>query len=50
MTKSTRARYTLEFKEEAIRLITSGERVAPRILACRSRRCITGLRQRTTAD
>ena len=28
MTKSTRARYTLEFKEEAVRLVTSGERVA----------------------
>jgi transposase-like protein len=42
MTKSTRARYTLEFKEEAIRLVTNGERVAPRILACRSRRSITG--------
>jgi transposase-like protein len=50
MTKSTRARYTLEFKEEAVRLVTSGERVAPRILACRSRRCITGLRQRAAAD
>ena len=44
MTKSTRARYTLEFKEEAVRLVTGGERVAPGILACRSRRCITGLR------
>jgi transposase-like protein len=29
MTKSTRARYTLEFKEEAVRLVTGGERVAP---------------------
>src|SRR5688500_15626499 len=28
MTKSTKARYTLEFKEEAVRLVTSGERVA----------------------
>jgi transposase len=28
MTKSTRARYTLEFKEEAVRLVTRGERVA----------------------
>ena len=28
MTKSTRARYTLEFKEEAVRLVTGGERVA----------------------
>jgi transposase len=28
MMKSTRARYTLEFKEEAIRLVTGGERVA----------------------
>jgi len=27
MTKSTRARYTLEFKEEAVRLVTGGERV-----------------------
>ncbi len=26
MTKSTRARYTLEFKDEAVRLVTSGER------------------------
>jgi hypothetical protein len=43
MTKSTRARYTLEFKEEAVRSVTGGERVAPGILACRSRRCITGL-------
>jgi len=25
MTKSTRARYTLEFKEEAVRLVTSGD-------------------------
>jgi hypothetical protein len=50
MTKSTRARYTLEFKEEAVRLVTGGERVAPGILACRSRRCITGLRRRAMAD
>jgi transposase len=28
MTKSTRARYTLEFKEEAVRLVTGGERMA----------------------
>jgi transposase len=28
MTKSTRARYTLEFKEQAVRLVTGGERVA----------------------
>jgi hypothetical protein len=28
MTNSTRARYTLEFKEEAVRLVTGGERVA----------------------
>ena len=28
MTKSTRARYTLEFKEEAVRLVAGGERVA----------------------
>src|SRR3954468_7874161 len=28
MTKSTRARYTLEFKEEAVRLVNSDERVA----------------------
>src|SRR5919107_497143 len=28
MTKSARARYTLEFKEEAVRLVTGGERVA----------------------
>jgi transposase-like protein len=28
MTKATRARYTLEFKEEAVRLVTGGERVA----------------------
>ena len=28
MTKSTRARYTLEFKAEAVRLVTGGERVA----------------------
>src|SRR3954451_20083875 len=45
MTNSTRARYTLEFKEEAVRLVTGSERVAPGILACRSRRCITGRRQ-----
>jgi transposase len=25
MTKSTRARYTLEFKEEAVRLVTGGD-------------------------
>lgn len=28
MAKSTRARYTLEFKEEAVRLVTSGKRAA----------------------
>lgn len=28
MTKSTRARYTLEFKEEAVRLVAGGKRVA----------------------
>jgi transposase len=28
MMKATRARYTLEFKEEAVRLVTSGERAA----------------------
>ena len=28
MTKTTRARYTLEFKEEAVRLVAGGERVA----------------------
>jgi transposase len=27
MTKATRARYTLEFKDEAVRLVTGGERV-----------------------
>jgi transposase len=29
MTKSTRARYTLEFKEEAVRLVTGGVRWTP---------------------
>ncbi|PWC56805.1 transposase [Azospirillum sp. TSO22-1] len=28
MAKATRARYTLEFKEEAVRLVTGGQRVA----------------------
>jgi transposase len=28
MTKSTRARYMLEFKEKAVRLLVDGERVA----------------------
>jgi len=28
MTKATRARYTLEFKEEAVRLVAGGERPA----------------------
>jgi len=28
MTKSTRARYTLEFKQEAVRLVESGESIA----------------------
>ena len=28
MTKATRARYTLEFKEEAVRLVTGGQRIA----------------------
>ena len=28
MTKTTRARYTFEFKEEAVRLVKSGERQA----------------------
>ena len=52
MTKSTRARYTLEFKEEAVRLVTGGEQAATvaRNLACRSRRCITGLMQRAKGD
>jgi transposase-like protein len=27
MTKATRARYTLEFKREAVRLVESGQRV-----------------------
>ena len=31
MTNSTRARYTLEFKEEAVRLATGGERVATQL-------------------
>ncbi|MBA3915607.1 MAG: transposase, partial [Acidobacteriales bacterium] len=28
MAKGTRARYTLEFKQEAVRLVESGQRVA----------------------
>ena len=28
MAKATRARYTLEFKEEAVRLVTGGQRIA----------------------
>jgi transposase len=28
MTKATRARYTLEFKEEAVRLVESGQSIA----------------------
>ena len=28
MTKATRARYTLEFKQEAVRLVESGEIIA----------------------
>ncbi|BAI76846.1 transposase (plasmid) [Azospirillum sp. B510] len=28
MAKTTRARYTIEFKEEAVRLVTGGQRVA----------------------
>ena len=28
MTKSTRARYTLEFKQEAVRLVESGQTIA----------------------
>ena len=27
MTKTVRARYTLEFKQEAVRLVTSGQRL-----------------------
>ena len=40
MTKSTRARYTLEFKEEAVRLVTGGVRWTPlvRQLAWRVKR------------
>jgi transposase len=30
MTKTTRGRYALEFKEEAVRLVAGGERVATR--------------------
>jgi len=28
MTKTVRARYTLEFKQEAVRLVTSGQSIA----------------------
>ena len=28
MTKATRARYTLEFKQEAVRLVESGQSIA----------------------
>ena len=43
MTGLVRARYTLEFKQEAVRLVGEGKR-SPRwkTLGLRIRRCITG--------
>jgi transposase-like protein len=44
MTGLVRARYTLEFKEEAVRLVLEGQTVSSmaKTLIFRIRRCITG--------
>jgi transposase len=46
MIKATRARYTLEFKQEAVRLVESGQSIAAasRTLGLVERRCSTGSR------
>lgn len=48
MTGLVRARYTLEFKEEAVRLVLEGQTVSSmaKTLIFRIRRCITGSRQK----
>jgi len=47
MTKATRARYTLEFKQEAVRLVESGQSIAAAqaVWAWWSRRYSIGLRR-----
>ena len=47
MTKTVRARYTLEFKQEAVRLVKGGQSIAATAgsWTCLSRRCSTGSRQ-----
>ena len=44
MTGLVRARYTLEFKQEAVRLVRGGQTVSSvaKTLVFRIRRCITG--------
>ena len=46
MTNTTRARYTLEFKQEAVRLVQGGQSIAAaaRTRGWSSRRCTTGSR------
>ncbi len=46
MTKTVRSRYTLEFKQEAVRLVQSGQSMAAvsRSLGLVSRPCSTGSR------
>ena len=46
MSKTVRARYTLEFKQEAVRLVTGGQSIAAaaRTLGVVNRRCSTGSR------
>ena len=46
MTKATRARYTLEFKQEAVRLMESGQSIAAasRTLGLVEQTCSTGSR------
>ena len=46
MTKTSRARYTLEFKQEAVQLVKNGQSIAAvaRTLEWLTRRCSTGSR------
>jgi hypothetical protein len=50
MKKATRARYALEFKEEAVRLVNgaNGFRLLPGTWGWRSRRCIIESKQPAT--
>ena len=47
MTKATRAQYTFEFKQEAVRMVESGQSSQRRreVWEWLSKRCTTGLRR-----